>query len=180
MPAFGQSRQRQFIAQMVVDPVMERAEFVLSGLKGQRSTELRVSAGTLAENNQVAGYGERHRTTEVLLYERQRQIDPGRHSGRGPDRTVAHENRSTTGCDECTARPPHSSQQGSAEAQKSSSQTGSRLLPKAYPPSSLGRNVLTAPADVLAAFRHEPNQQRCLPGAVTVMCFEVESAGVIV
>jgi hypothetical protein len=42
---------------MVVDPVMERAEFVLSGLKGERGAELRLSAGTLEENNQVTKQG---------------------------------------------------------------------------------------------------------------------------
>ncbi len=78
---------------MPVDPVMQRAELVVRRLQGQGSAELRLSAGTLEKDDQVAGDGERHGAAEVFFHQRQRQIDPGRHPGRGPDRTVAHEDR---------------------------------------------------------------------------------------
>jgi N-ethylmaleimide reductase len=78
---------------MVVDPVVERAEFVVCALQRQGGAELRLSTGTFEEDNQIAGHGERHGTAEIFFHERQRQIDPGRHAGRGPDRTVAHEDR---------------------------------------------------------------------------------------
>ena len=78
---------------MVVDPIMERAEFVACCLQGQGRAELRLSAGALEENDEVAGHGERHRTAEILFHERQGEIDPGCDAGRGPHRTVAHEYR---------------------------------------------------------------------------------------
>ena len=78
---------------MAVDPVVERPEFVLRRLQGQGFAELRLSAGTLEEDHEVARHGERDGTAEILFHERQRQIDAGRDPRRGPDRTVAYENR---------------------------------------------------------------------------------------
>jgi len=78
---------------MAVDPIVKRAEPVVGCLQGQGGAELCLTTGTLEENDEVAGHGERHGTTEVLFNERQRQIDPSCHSGRSPDWTVAHENR---------------------------------------------------------------------------------------
>src|SRR5271154_6559356 len=78
---------------MGVDPSVERAKLVVGRLQSQSGAELRLSPGTLEENDKVAGDGERHRTAEVLFHERQRQIDPRRHSSRSPDRTVAYEDR---------------------------------------------------------------------------------------
>jgi hypothetical protein len=71
-----QNRQRKIVAQMAVDPIMERAEFILCGLQRQGSAELRLSTGTFEENDQVAGDGKRHGTAEVLFHKRQGQIDP--------------------------------------------------------------------------------------------------------
>ena len=62
-----------------------------SGLQGQSGAELRLSAGTFEENDHVAGYSKRHGAAKVLFHERQRKINPGRHAGRGPYSTVAHE-----------------------------------------------------------------------------------------
>src|SRR5271169_1112551 len=56
-------------------------------------TEATRRAGTLEEDDQVAGDGERHGAAEVFFHERQSQIDPGSHPCRGPNRTVTHENR---------------------------------------------------------------------------------------
>ena len=53
----GQNRKRKLAAEVVVDPVMERAEFVLCCLQGQGGAELRLTAGTLEENDQVTGHG---------------------------------------------------------------------------------------------------------------------------
>ena len=58
---------------------MERPEFVLCRLQGQGFAELRLSAGTLEEDNEVARHGERHGAAQVFLHERQRQVDPRRH-----------------------------------------------------------------------------------------------------
>ena len=62
-------------------------------MQGQGGAELRLPAGTLEEDDQIARHGERHRAAQVLFHERERQIDAGRHPGRGPNRTVAHEDR---------------------------------------------------------------------------------------
>ena len=56
----GQDRKREIVREMAVDPVMQRAEFVLCDLQCQGSAELCLSAGTLEKNDQVAGYSERH------------------------------------------------------------------------------------------------------------------------
>jgi cyclohexyl-isocyanide hydratase len=85
----GQDRKRKIIGQMAVDPAVQRAEPVVGSLQGQGGAELCLPARTLEENDEVAGNGERHGTAEVLFHQRQRQIDPGRHSGR----TVAYEDR---------------------------------------------------------------------------------------
>jgi hypothetical protein len=47
---------------MAVDPVVKGAELVVSCLQGQGGAELSLSARTLEEDDEVAGYGERHGT----------------------------------------------------------------------------------------------------------------------
>src|SRR6516162_6517008 len=80
----GEHRKRKIARQMLVDPVVEWSELVVGCLQGQCCAELGLSARTLKEDNQIAGDGERHGAAEVLLDERQRQINPGGHSSRGP------------------------------------------------------------------------------------------------
>jgi hypothetical protein len=52
---------------MLVDPVMERAELVVGCLQSQSRAELCLPAGTLEEDDQLAGQGERHGAAEVLF-----------------------------------------------------------------------------------------------------------------
>ena len=55
--------------------------------------ELGLAAGALHEEHEPAGGLERDLAAEVLLDERQRQVHPGGHAGRGVDVAVAHEDR---------------------------------------------------------------------------------------
>jgi hypothetical protein len=50
---------------MLADPVVERAEFVVACLQSQGGAELSLSTGTLEEDNQTAGNGERRRASET-------------------------------------------------------------------------------------------------------------------
>jgi len=63
----------------------------LSALGAECSTELRLSAGSLHVHHQPSGDGERDVLSSVLIYQRERQIHPGGHPGRGPDVAIAHE-----------------------------------------------------------------------------------------
>ena len=58
----GKDRKRKIARQMLVDPVMQRAELVVGCLQSQGRAELRLSTGTLEEYDQVAGHGERYGT----------------------------------------------------------------------------------------------------------------------
>src|SRR3954447_18708058 len=55
--------------------------------------ELGLAAGALDEDDEPAGGLEGGRTAEVLLDEREREIHPGRHAGRGPHVAVADVDR---------------------------------------------------------------------------------------
>ncbi len=49
--------------------------------------------GRLRNMTEVTRHRQRHRAPQILLHQRQREIDARRDAGRGPNRTVAHENR---------------------------------------------------------------------------------------
>src|SRR5215467_7952678 len=66
----GEDRQRKIARQMLVDPVMERGELVVGCFQSQGCAELCLSAGTLEEDEQLAGPGERHADAAVLFYKR--------------------------------------------------------------------------------------------------------------
>src|SRR5437868_445897 len=73
---------------MLVDPVMKRAELIFRRLQRQRRAKLRLTAGTLEKDHQIARHRQRRGSTEILLHQRQRQTDPGAHARRSPDRAL--------------------------------------------------------------------------------------------
>jgi len=89
----GEPGERKIVGEMPVDPVVQRAKFIFGRLQGKRLAELRLPARTLEEDNEVTRHGQCQGATQVLFHDRQGQIDAGRHSGGGPDRTIAHEDR---------------------------------------------------------------------------------------
>lgn len=89
----SEDRKRNFLGQMPIDPVVKRTKFILRRLQRQSSAKLRLPARTLKEDNHVASDSERHGTAEVLLDQRQREIDAGRHTRRGPNLAIAHKDR---------------------------------------------------------------------------------------
>lgn len=79
---------------MLRDPLLNLAQgFALRHLRGQLGTELSLVAGTSQEHHEVPGDGQRRVTTEVLLDQRQGQVDTGGHPGRGRDIAVPDETR---------------------------------------------------------------------------------------
>ncbi len=62
-------------------------------LKRKGSAELRLPAGALEEDDELACDGERNIASEIVFHQRQCQIDSGRHAGGGPDAAVLNEDR---------------------------------------------------------------------------------------
>src|SRR5260370_37926600 len=63
------------------------------GLAGKRGAELGLTTRAPNEQDEVAGHLKGRAWTEILLDERQREIDSGGDAGRGVDIAVAHEDR---------------------------------------------------------------------------------------
>ena len=61
----------------------------LALLQRQRGAELRLAARPLEEDHQLARHRQGEVAAEILLDQRQRQVDPGGDAGRGPDVAVA-------------------------------------------------------------------------------------------
>src|ERR1700746_363821 len=49
----GQHRERKIVGEMLIDPFVQRAEFILGRLHGQSLAELRLPARTLEEDNEI-------------------------------------------------------------------------------------------------------------------------------
>src|SRR5262252_6240582 len=88
----GENWKREVVGQMVADPVVKRSKLVLGNLKGQKLTELRLPARSLEKDDQITSDGQRRRAAQILLHQRQGEVDTSSHPGRGPDRAVLHEN----------------------------------------------------------------------------------------
>ncbi|GCC46578.1 hypothetical protein chiPu_0030968, partial [Chiloscyllium punctatum] len=88
-----QCGKREIVGQMAADPVMQRAEPVVGRLQRQDLAELRLPAGPLEKHHQIARDGKRRRAAEIILDQRQSEIDARRDAGRCPERSVAHEDR---------------------------------------------------------------------------------------
>src|SRR5215471_18154463 len=71
---------------------MKRSELVFGRLKGQKLTELRLPTRPLEKDNQIASDGQRHRSAQIFLDQRQGEVNACSHPGRGPNRVVLHEN----------------------------------------------------------------------------------------
>src|SRR5215831_16503610 len=72
-------------------PAVQIGKAVVGRLQRERCTELRLPARPLEKHHEIAGDAECEPTTEILLYQRQRQVDAGSHSGRAPYLTVFDE-----------------------------------------------------------------------------------------
>ena len=72
---------------------MQTLEAGIALLQGQRRAELRLAARALQEDDEMAGHRQGELAAEILLDQRQRQIDSGGDAGRGPDVAVADEDR---------------------------------------------------------------------------------------
>jgi len=70
----GQHTERKLVGQMLVDPFVQRAEFVLGRLHRQCLAELRLPARALEEDNEIACHRKCDDTTQILFYQRQRQV----------------------------------------------------------------------------------------------------------
>lgn len=88
-----EGRERQVGIEMGPHPVMQRLEPVSGRLQRQRRAELRLPAGALEEDDEVARDRQRRRPAEIRLDEGQREVDAGGHPRGGPDRAVAQKNR---------------------------------------------------------------------------------------
>ena len=64
-----------------------------ASLRGELGAELGLASGALDEQHEPARRGQRRLAPEILLDERQRQVHPGGHAGRGVHVAVAHEDR---------------------------------------------------------------------------------------
>ena len=87
----GQHRERKIVGEMLVDPFVQRAEFVLGRLHRQSLAELRLSARTHRGHHRQARNGVRHRGTVIGADQVQTQVDSRRETGRGDDRAVFDE-----------------------------------------------------------------------------------------
>ena len=72
---------------------MQTLEAGIAVLQGQRRAKLRLPARALQEDDEMAGHRQGELAAEILLDQRQRQIDSGGDAGRGPDVAVADEDR---------------------------------------------------------------------------------------
>src|ERR1700752_1575485 len=77
---------------MFADPVMQRTELVLGCLQRQNLAELCLAAGSLEKDHEISRNGQCQRASQILFHECQSEIDASGHTGRGPNRIVAHEN----------------------------------------------------------------------------------------
>jgi len=84
----GQHTERKLVGQMLVDPFVQRAEFVLGRLHRQCLAELRLPARALEEDNEITCHRKCDGTTQILFYQRQRQVDAGRYACRSPEGTI--------------------------------------------------------------------------------------------
>ena len=102
MQARGRQRlHRESAGGVRAHPLLHLAQrLALGGLRGQRRAELRLPAGALHEHHQPARHLERRLGAEVVLHQRQRQVDARR--SRRPRST---RRRRARRC--CRARPRH-------------------------------------------------------------------------
>ncbi len=85
---------REVLGRVVDDPRLQIAHRrTIRGGGGELGRELRLAAGAAHEHDQPAGDQQRDLAAEIVLDHREREIDPGGHAGRGPQRTIAHEDR---------------------------------------------------------------------------------------
>ena len=91
--ARGEARRRKIGAEILAHPGVQGAEGVVALLQLQRRAELRLAAGALEKNHQLARHGERDRAPEVFLDQSEREIDTRGDARRGPDVAVADEDR---------------------------------------------------------------------------------------
>src|SRR5262245_35991031 len=79
--AFGEHGNRQIAPKIVGDPGVKAFEALIAVLQSESRAELRLPAGALEEDDELAGDCQCDRPAEVRLDERQRQIDTGRDAG---------------------------------------------------------------------------------------------------
>src|SRR5205823_1418303 len=92
--ALGEDGHREVLVEMAGDPALKLAQRLAPWrLPGELGAELRLAAGPLEEEHQPPRHLERDVRAEVVLDERERQVDPRRHAGRGVDVPVAYEDR---------------------------------------------------------------------------------------
>ena len=94
----SESGERQVLGEVFGQPIVQVRETLVRQLKRQRRAELRLPARPLKEHHQLARNAERKRASEIFFHERKRQVDAGRHSGRGPQRAIVHEDRIRLHC----------------------------------------------------------------------------------
>src|SRR6266702_897760 len=88
----GKRLHRQVKRQMIEDPMLDRLDAPFGRhLGGKVGAELRLAARSLQEDNQPARDGERNIASVIVLYQLQCEVDSGGNTGRGPQRTVLHE-----------------------------------------------------------------------------------------
>ena len=92
--ASGERRHGEVLGHVVGYPGLELAERPPVGeLRRQLGAELGLAAGALTKSTSQRAVVERRLAAEVLLHQRERQVHPGGHAGRGVHVAVAHEDR---------------------------------------------------------------------------------------
>ena len=76
-----------------IQPWRARSDGRCADSAGQAGAELRLTARTPDEQHQLAGHRQRNGWAEILLDQREGQVDPGGHPGRGVDVAVPDEDR---------------------------------------------------------------------------------------
>ena len=85
---------RQVRGRVLADPLLHLAQRLAARRLGpELGAELRLAARTAQVHDQVPGHRQRRRPADVLLDQRQRQVDARRHAGRGDHVAVPHVDR---------------------------------------------------------------------------------------
>src|SRR5512147_924868 len=97
--ALGQLLDPQISGEVLGNPRLEREQPAVliaprgCHLRGERCAELRLATGALQEHHEPLRHLHRQPMPKILLHQRQGQVDPSGHTGRGPDVAVTDEDR---------------------------------------------------------------------------------------
>src|SRR5260370_10260216 len=92
--ARGERRDAAIVGEMLRRPRVQRGEAaIVARLALEQGAELRLAARALEEDDEMARHAQGDRAAEILLDQSQRQVDAGGAAGRGPDLSLAQEDR---------------------------------------------------------------------------------------